>query len=79
MRGLALSMHSEIARGSRFAYALIPTNHGLLSARKPPYYGDIPQDQVAAVLAEFEAIGDSAERFRAFVSAIEKGTSQRKA
>jgi hypothetical protein len=36
-----------------------------------PFYADIPQDQVAAVLAELEAIGEDPEKFKAFVSTIE--------
>jgi hypothetical protein len=36
-----------------------------------PLYFDIPGAQVAAVTAEFEAIGDSPARLKAFVSAIE--------
>ena len=34
-------------------------------------YFDIHNDQVATLIAEFQAIGDSVERFRAFVRTIE--------
>jgi hypothetical protein len=33
-----------------------------------PCYRDIPQDQVAAVLAEFQAIGEDPAKFKAFTS-----------
>ena len=35
-------------------------------------YFDVPDDQVGAVTAEFQAIGDSPEKFKAFINAIEK-------
>jgi hypothetical protein len=36
-----------------------------------PYYRDIPQDQVASVLAEWEVIDGDPGKFKAFISAIE--------
>jgi hypothetical protein len=44
--------------------ALIQANHRLRSGdRVPSNYADIPPDQVAAVLAEWEAIGEDPAKF----------------
>jgi hypothetical protein len=45
-----------------------------LVIRRPgvePYYRDIPEPELSALLAEMEAIGDDADRFQAFVTAAD--------
>jgi hypothetical protein len=71
MLGPRLAVYQSSCEGAQIRLR-VNADESWIIIRRPggePYYRDIPEDQVAAVLAEFNAIGEAPEKFQAFVVA----------